>query len=595
MKFRLLFLLGVAAISSAFAGPRGDFQVANSLKHSHLVRSAKLRKAKPPYKADPFIHVTNFSRLTPSLDCLRQGFNLLEGPGTWFRNTEDECWIAVNPANPDNMIIVTHQDRITYVDADGRFNFYFLADIVMYTLDGGVTWNESNLTLSRCQGPTLFDANDDFESASDPFVAFDNEGNAYVFEVAFNFDITTLDFKEANVVAKSTDGGRSWNHLTAVTRDDGFSNLLDKPSLATDPYRKDTIYTLWSDFLNFVGPNQNNITFSKSIDGGASWSNPISIIDFNFGTGGWDALLEVLPDRDHTLVVTVRATPDDNSATPTPIFALRSQDGGATWASYIVVNDSVVTNPVDPDLGIPVRAFGIGADLAQDKKKGYLYLVWQDPRYNSTGECGAVLSMSMDGGRCWTTPIPVNPKTLDVQTFLPTVAVADDGTVAVLFYDFRNFSSGNPSLNTDVWVSFFDKNLTHYLGEVRLTRESFDMRQAMRTGGCPFFVGDYCKIQSAGNDFVAAYCITNPPYGIGVSTICPIENGPMNLDFRNRQDVVFSRIVQKSSKCHKQRLGTFKTVSPKVVRNDGKKQFTMQSKSSQKTRVEKIRYLRQNR
>lgn len=590
-----MFLLAISAIASAFAVEGSDFHMANSLKHSHFVRSVKLHKAAPPYKANPFIPVTNFSRLTPSLDCLRQGFNLLEGPGTWFRNTEDECWIAINPANPNNMIIVTHQDRITYVDADGGFNFYFLADIVLYTLDGGRTWNESNLTLSRCQGPTLIDANDDFESASDPLVAFDNEGNAYVIATSFNFDIVTSDFKEANVVAKSTDGGRSWNHLTAVTRDDGLSHLLDKPSIATDPYRKDTIYTLWSDYLNLIGlPNQNNITFSKSIDGGASWSNPVSIINFNFGSGGWDALLEVLPDKCHTLVVTVRATPDDESATPSPIFALRSNDEGSTWTPYIVVNDNVVIDPVDPDLGIPVRAFAFGADLAQNKEKGFLYLVWQDPRYNPSGECGSVISMSHDGGKCWTTPIPVNPKTLDIQTFLPTVAVAEDGTVAVLFYDFRYFSSGEPSLKTDVWVSFFDKNLTHYLGEVRLTEVSFDMRQAMRTAGCPFFLGDYCKIQSAGNEFVASYCITNPPYGIGVSTVCPIEEGPMNLDFRNRQNVVFSRIVQDRSKCHKERLGTFKTASSEVLKGSSKKHSKMQS-NAHKTKEEKIRHLRLHR
>ena len=92
-------------------------------------------------KIGKLIHVTNKSKLTPDLNCLRYATPVEQINRTWFRNTEDECWIAINPTNPKNMIIVTHQDRFVN----------FIADIILYTVDGGETWNESNITLSRCQ------------------------------------------------------------------------------------------------------------------------------------------------------------------------------------------------------------------------------------------------------------------------------------------------------------------------------------------------------------------------------------------------------------------------------------------------------------
>src|SRR5439155_24644209 len=111
----------------------------------------------------------------------------------------------------------------------------------------------------------------------------------------------------------------------------------------------------------------------------------------------------------------------------------------------------------------------------------------------------------------WANPIPVNPTTLNVQTISPSVAVARDGVVAVMFYDTRNAVPDDPSFWGDVWVSFFDKNLEEYLGEVRLTPESFDIRQFMhrRRFDVNYFAGDYFKITDSENDFVAVFAITN--------------------------------------------------------------------------------------
>ena len=69
----------------------------------------------------------------------------------------------------------------------------------------------------------------------------------------------------------------------------------------------------------------------------------------------------------------------------------------------------------------------------------------------------------------------VNPELTHTQSMNPTVSVADDGTVAVQYYNDRNnvYSDGS-TYDVDIYVTFFDKNLVR-LGEQRVTTDSFDL------------------------------------------------------------------------------------------------------------------------
>jgi hypothetical protein len=91
------------------------------------------------------------------------------------------------------------------------------------------------------------------------------------------------------------------------------------------------------------------------------------------------------------------------------------------------------------------------------------------------------------------------------QAFTASVHVADDGTIAVTYYDFRNNTSAAP-LFTDYFAVHCHPtsptacaNQANWGDEVRLTEVSFDMRQAPFAGG--FFTGDYEGLASAGNEF----------------------------------------------------------------------------------------------
>ena len=92
----------------------------------------------------------------------------------------------------------------------------------------------------------------------------------------------------------------------------------------------------------------------------------------------------------------------------------------------------------------PVTAFRTGdviPDIAAGVTAGRVYAAWQDGSFSGPPRgkehAGIAFSQSLDGGLTWTTKIQINqvPAT---QAFIPSVAVAADGTVGVTYYDFRN-------------------------------------------------------------------------------------------------------------------------------------------------------------
>ena len=71
-----------------------------------------------------------------------------------------------------------------------------------------------------------------------------------------------------------------------------------------------------------------------------------------------------------------------------------------------------------------------------------------------------------------------------------------------------------------------------------MTDESFDMRQMVITGGRGYFPGDYVGLDTAGNDFVAAFTVTND---LGLAVEFPQMISGVEVDSNNRQDIVFRR------------------------------------------------------
>jgi hypothetical protein len=161
---------------------------------------------------------------------------------------------------------------------------------------------------------------------------------------------------------------------------------------------------------------------------------------------------------------------------------------------------------------------------------GNLYAVWQDARFSNGQYTSVAFSMSTDGGFTWSAPIKINqtPDNVpagDRQAFLPSVAVNEDGVVAVSYYDFRN-NTPAPGLPTDLWMVHADGNFTNpasWKSENRMTPASFNMENAPLRAG--YFIGDYEGLVAEGKNFGAFFSMPSATKTSGIFFRDPLPAG----------------------------------------------------------------------
>jgi hypothetical protein len=434
--------------------------------------------------------------------------------GTNYLNAEVEPWVAVNPANPANIIAVWQQDRWSNGGARGL--------VAGVSHDGGLTWSETFAHFSECSGGTPANGGD-FQRASDPWVSFSPNGDAYQISLSIN-DSNAIS---AVLVSKSTDGGDTWSEPTTLVRNDGgVAPFLfnDKESITADPTNSNNVYAVWdrsrfpSDRANFNAQHafsfRGDIVFSRTTDGGTSWEPAREIFHPLANEGAIGNQILVLPNGD--LVDLFTLTRGAGFKPPQFFQALiRSTDKGLTWSSPIIIAKQPHIGAFDPDTGRPIRAEGFINDYAVDPNNGNLYVAMQDSAFTGVDEIA--FTMSTDGGFTWSTPIhinqtPRNPNSADEQAFVPSVKVASDGTIGVAYYDFRN-NTPDPGVPTDYWLVHCHAscdNAANWGNEVRLTDASFDMEQAPAARGpFGFFVGDYEGLATSGLEFRTVFAEVN--------------------------------------------------------------------------------------
>lgn len=421
-----------------------------------------------------------------------------------FPNTEPEPFVAVNPVNPFNVVGVYQQDRWSSGAAK--------AQGTAASSDGGVSWpNHAFVPFSECAG-----GNPDYERTTDPWVTFDPNGNAYQISLPLSHDLEISSV----AVSKSTDGGVSWDAPKELIRDETGLNFNDKESITADPTRPGYVYAVWdrgsfpSDRMAPIATTRSfayrgQPMFSRTTNGGASWSRPIGMASSNIFTIG----NQIVVEPDGTLVdVFAEFRGSGVQPSPNQFFeaVMISKDAGRTWSQPIKISNIYLIPLLDPDNGLPVRAGDYLPDIAVDRHSGDLYVVWADARFGDGSYLDVVMSKSTNGGRSWTTPKVVDTAPAGVSAFNSTVEVTADGTVAVLWYDFRENDSA-PGLPTDVFLRHSHDGGATFGGAQKLAGP-FDMEAAPLSFGAGFFrgyfLGDYQGLASASDDLVALFTTT---------------------------------------------------------------------------------------
>ena len=436
--------------------------------------------------------------------------------GRNFPDAEVEPQVAVSGSN---MVAMWHQDRWSNGGAHGIG--------VGVSNDGGTTWTESTLPIDMC-APQTPSSLSFYERNSDPWVSFGPDGIAYASALSFDDPGGPVNLNSV-AVARSADGGVSWDHAQAVPGSvfTTFQNSTDKNSTTADPTRKKTAYTVWDTLvLATDNPDDNPHTqaytgpayFSKTTDGGQTWSQAKIIVATAQRQQTIGNIIVVDP-RNGTLynftdLIVSPNTPFQGTRSNAQLAFVKSTDGGETWTSPKIVTPFNSLGVIDPNTGQRLRVGDGLEEVAIDPSNGKLYAVYESStNFNknlkqSTGawDNEILMTTSSDGGTTWTGPSVVHALASGLPTYTPTVAV-NGGTIAVTYYDNRNLTAGQiANLPTDYWVKYStDGGVT--FGNEHHIAGPFDQLTAPFARG--FFLGDYEGLQPRGSGFEAVFVKTN--------------------------------------------------------------------------------------
>src|SRR5437763_5872863 len=153
-------------------------------------------------------HESPTTTRTPSFSAASNGASVNVVNVSRDTTAQNETPLAVNPANPANMI--TGNNDWNYNDGCG----------VNTSTDGGKTWTPT-LPNGFLPGITKYTNDPDvpgdgaYDAGGDPTIAFSPDGKvAYFVCQAFNF---TSPYQIALLLNRSYDGGLTWQHKGLVT------------------------------------------------------------------------------------------------------------------------------------------------------------------------------------------------------------------------------------------------------------------------------------------------------------------------------------------------------------------------------------------
>jgi hypothetical protein len=404
----------------------------------------------------------------------------------------NEPHIAINPENPLHM--VAGGNDYSTVRGDVWVGYY-------WTFDGGKSWNrsfipgwdgdfspdgiQSDLNIYRLTGGT-----------GDPVVAFGPGGEVYMAGIAF---WRSMAGPNSIWVARSDDGGVTFpgdQIYGDITIGDGLAAFHDKEWIAVD-MNNGNVYVTWS---LFSGLSRAQIAFTRSTNGGQSWTPPLPLSEtLNMELGNQGSQVVVGSDgRIHVTWIdfdrgVLRYTWSDNE--------------GDSWGGPMDVCD---VDPMDyesnngtyrtPSLpSMKVDTSGSGTD-------GRVYVTWSD---DSEGDPNVYMVISPDNGDTWEDPFRVNGEDSGNDQFFPTLAISPNGEVVVTYYDKREDPYNTMldmymSASTDGGQSFVD---------FKITTEPFNGNAG---GGSPLgqatngsaFIGDYIGSVASDEHVLTIWCDT---------------------------------------------------------------------------------------
>jgi len=355
---------------------------------------------------------------------------------------------------------------------------------IHYSGDGGVTWGQSS--LPRSPGDTF---------QSDPAVDWTSDGTAWAtaigVEIGSSLVLRLRTFR-------SSDGGATWQIDDIIS---GAQTEADRQMIWTDhsersPFR-DNVYVIWHN-----GPL---IFVSRRTGPEGAWSEPmrVSSLETVFGIGS--------DIRTNGAGHVFAFWPDPAQRR---IFFSRSTNGGASFSKPIKIASTFdafsMPIPAQSRRGAPLY---VASAAFQSGKKNLVYAAWTDltgvpgcrsfadePFNNAASACKTRIwfSRSTNGGVSWSKARMLNNQASKSDQLMPAL-VADDATGALHLIYFDTVGEARTSVN--VWYqSSFNDGVT-WSAPLRITSAPSDGAASFTT----FQFGDYNSLSGIGGTFFPSW------------------------------------------------------------------------------------------
>src|SRR5439155_21366457 len=342
--------------------------------------------------------------------------SLTAGPNvdiSGFADNEAETTVAVNPANPNNVVVISN---------------FQTADALMESVsfDGGATWSARMIA----------NGSDDLGVACcEPNAAFDQYGN---------FFLVYLDLRAKKVqTAYSTDGGLTLQFLATLDHSDRSNPMAngkkwgagaDQPSLATGAGGTWFVYKMFSSggqLLQVRGLPVSGLGQFGQL------SPAQTVAGSKYGSFG-----DIAVGQNGQVLTTYQ----DNIPTqgPSTIWTNLDPDGfgpdGFGDARAATATNVGGFDYIPPQARRSVDAeAGLAYDRSGGAHHGRVYLLYTDEQSNESNNTDIWVRHSDDDGATWSAPVRVNDDAGTNSQFNPHIAIDQaTGFIAVGFHDARN-------------------------------------------------------------------------------------------------------------------------------------------------------------
>jgi hypothetical protein len=397
---------------------------------------------------------------------------------------QNESTAAVNPNNTSRMTAGSNDYCALPTTTDAYAGFY-------YTTNGGASWTDSLLpgypTDTSAEGSdcSISPQHCLVINSGDPVQAWDRWGHLFYGVLGFN----RVQPGNGSIFAARYDWPNSaarpdyrWTALVAKgTPSQPFAGLFnDKVQLEVDrgvnsPYAGNAsrpwgnVYVCWARFTGVAG--NNGVFFSRSTDGGETYSQPQKISDSIHGS----QFCDIAVTSDGTVFVAWRQFEFNMGQLQRDAVAwTKSTDGGATFAKPAIAKEFVhwdVGDGFARDCGDGPSACQSGyvffrensqvritADPTDTTRPGAAYVVFNatvpgtetptgstyetvEPGVGSQGQIYFI--KTVNGGTDWSAPARITPTLAKGHQFFPDID-ANAGELHVVWQDSRNDTASGP-------------------------------------------------------------------------------------------------------------------------------------------------------